>query len=74
MQGLTVLNLEQTAVTDAGVIQFLQSCPGNLHHLVLNRTSVTQAIFPHICQCAAQLKSLSLEDTKVNFQLDPTQV
>ena len=68
MQCLVFLNLEQTGVTDAGVIQYLQTRPANLLHLILNRTCITQAIFPHIQECANQLKSLSLEDTKVCIQ------
>lgn len=67
MKSLVWLNLEQTGVTDSGVIQYLQTCPTQLLNLILNRTAVSQAIFPHIHQCANQLKSLSLEDTKVRY-------
>ena len=42
---LVTLILENTAVTDAGLIHYASSCPPLLKNLDLSRTSVTQNIF-----------------------------
>ncbi|XP_052245396.1 uncharacterized protein LOC127854414 isoform X2 [Dreissena polymorpha] len=66
MPELTLLNLEQTGITDSGIIEYLDSKPPCLQHLVLNRTSATQAIFSHIHTGVPHLKILSLEGSEVS--------
>ena len=69
MPNLTWLNLEQTAITDAGMTEYLASNPLSLQHLVLSRTSVTQAMLPALHQGAPHIRTLALEGTRVILAL-----
>ncbi|XP_033762439.1 uncharacterized protein LOC117343973 isoform X2 [Pecten maximus] len=62
---LTALSLEETGVTDSGMIEYLTSCPSCLQHLNLNKTQVTEKLLPYLKDLPA-LKSLYLEHTQVS--------
>ncbi|XP_021378787.1 uncharacterized protein LOC110466558 [Mizuhopecten yessoensis] len=62
---LTALSLEETGVTDTGMIEYLTSCPTCLQHLNLNKTQVTEKLIPHLKDLPV-LKSLYLEHTQVS--------
>ena len=62
---LTTLILEDTGVTNAGVIDYAQSAPAMLCRLDLSRTAVTHDIFPALA-VMPQLQALNLEATQVH--------
>ncbi|XP_069110612.1 uncharacterized protein [Argopecten irradians] len=62
---MTALSLEETGVTDSGIIGYLTSCPSCLQHLNLNKTHVTEKILPYLKDLPA-LKSLYLEHTQLS--------
>ncbi|XP_052805572.1 uncharacterized protein LOC128234963 [Mya arenaria] len=65
MPNLAWLNLEQTGVTDLGVIQFLKTTPISLQHLILNRTTITHDVIGELHTGAPHLRSLALESTQI---------
>ncbi|KAJ8313977.1 LOW QUALITY PROTEIN: hypothetical protein KUTeg_008538 [Tegillarca granosa] len=64
LPSIVSLNLEETGITEEGLILYLASCPQCLQHLNLSRTKVTEKIFSHLKNLPA-LKSLYLEQTQV---------
>ncbi|XP_060070745.1 uncharacterized protein LOC132550670 [Ylistrum balloti] len=62
---LTALSLEETGVTDSGMMEYLSFSPTCLQHLNLNKTQVTEKLIPHLKDLPA-LKSLYLEHTQVS--------
>jgi hypothetical protein len=58
------LVIENTAVTDAGIIQYANSAPQHLANLDLSRTNVTHNILPAL-HAIPHLTKLNLEHTKV---------
>ncbi|XP_008394857.1 uncharacterized protein LOC103456832 isoform X1 [Poecilia reticulata] len=65
LKSLCVLSLDQTKVTDAGMVQYLQSAPSCLSQLSLNQTEVTEATLAALPTCVPQLRLLSIKQTKV---------
>ncbi|KAM4718720.1 uncharacterized protein FYW61_016450 [Anableps anableps] len=65
LKSLCVLSLDQTKVTDAGMVQYLQSAPSCLSQLSLNQTAVTEASLAVLPTCVPQLRLLSIKQTKV---------
>uniref|UniRef100_A0A3Q2UK78 Si:ch73-173p19.1 n=1 Tax=Fundulus heteroclitus TaxID=8078 RepID=A0A3Q2UK78_FUNHE len=65
LKSLSLLSLDQTKVTDAGMVQYLQSAPPCLSQLSLNQTAVTEATLALLPTCAPQLRLLSIKQTKV---------
>ena len=45
---LVSLNLENTGIMDAGVMEYAQTSPANLQHLNLSKTQVTHNILPSL--------------------------
>jgi len=64
LQSLTTVNLENTKVTDAGIIEYASSAPPNLQDLNVSRTDVTQAAILSL-QAIPHLRRLNLEQTKI---------
>lgn len=64
LKSLCVLSLDQTKVTDAGMVQYLQSAPSCLSQLSLNQTEVTEATLAALPTCVPQLRLLSIKQTK----------
>ncbi|XP_059182590.1 uncharacterized protein si:ch73-173p19.1 [Centropristis striata] len=62
---LCFLSLDQTKVTDAGMVLYLQSAPSCLSQLSLNQTAVTEATLVVLPTCVPQLRLLSIKHTKV---------
>uniref|UniRef100_A0A3P9NHB4 Si:ch73-173p19.1 n=1 Tax=Poecilia reticulata TaxID=8081 RepID=A0A3P9NHB4_POERE len=60
-----ITSLDQTKVTDAGMVQYLQSAPSCLSQLSLNQTEVTEATLAALPTCVPQLRLLSIKQTKV---------
>lgn len=65
LKSLCFLSLDQTKVTDAGMIVYLQSAPSCLSQLSLNLTAVTEATLAVLPSCVPQLRLLSIKQTKV---------
>lgn len=65
LKNLCLLSLDQTKVTDAGVVLYLQSAPSSLSQLSLNQTAVTEATLVVLPTCVPQLRLLSIKQTKV---------
>ncbi|KAK5601546.1 hypothetical protein CRENBAI_024114 [Crenichthys baileyi] len=65
LDSLCLLSLDQTKVTDAGMVQYLQSAPSCLSQLSLNQTAVTEATLAVLPTCLPQLRLLSIKQTKV---------
>uniref|UniRef100_A0A667ZRN9 Si:ch73-173p19.1 n=1 Tax=Myripristis murdjan TaxID=586833 RepID=A0A667ZRN9_9TELE len=66
LKSLCFLSLDQTKVTDAGMVLYLQSAPSCLTQLSLNQTAVTEATLAVLPTCAPQLRLLSIKHTKVS--------
>ncbi|XP_061569904.1 uncharacterized protein si:ch73-173p19.1 [Cololabis saira] len=66
LKSLHFLSLDQTKVTDAGMVPYLQSAPPCLSQLSLNQTAVTEATLAVLPSCVPQLRLLSIKQTKVN--------
>ncbi|XP_071777591.2 uncharacterized protein LOC139928817 [Centroberyx gerrardi] len=66
LKSLCFLSLDQTKVTDAGMVLYLQSAPSCLTQLSLNQTTVTEATLAVLPTCAPQLRLLSIKQTKVS--------
>ncbi|XP_068160283.1 uncharacterized protein si:ch73-173p19.1 [Antennarius striatus] len=65
LKNLCFLSLDQTKVTDAGMVLYLQSAPSCLSQLSLNQTAVTEATLVVLSTCVPQLRLLSIKHTKV---------
>ncbi|KAM6900148.1 uncharacterized protein FYW49_016694 [Xenentodon cancila] len=65
LKSLHFLSLDQTKVTDAGMVPYLQSAPPCLSQLSLNQTAVTEATLAVLPGCVPQLRLLSIKQTKV---------
>ncbi|XP_070841669.1 uncharacterized protein [Chaetodon trifascialis] len=65
LKNLCFLSLDQTKVTDAGMVLYLQSAPSCLSQLGLNQTAVTEATLVVLPTCVPQLRLLSIKQTKV---------
>uniref|UniRef100_A0A672I0T2 Uncharacterized LOC115394255 n=1 Tax=Salarias fasciatus TaxID=181472 RepID=A0A672I0T2_SALFA len=65
LKSLCFLSLDQTKVTDAGMVKYLQSAPSCLSQLSLNQTAVTEDTLAVLPSCVPQLRLLSIKQTKV---------
>lgn len=65
LKSLCFLSLDQTKVTDAGMVKYLHSAPSCLSQLSLNQTAVTEATLVVLPTCVPQLRLLSIKQTKV---------
>uniref|UniRef100_A0A3Q0SV66 Si:ch73-173p19.1 n=1 Tax=Amphilophus citrinellus TaxID=61819 RepID=A0A3Q0SV66_AMPCI len=65
LKSLCFLSLDQTKVTDAGMVLYLQSAPSCLSQLSLNQTAVTEATLAVLPTSVPQLRLLSIKQTKV---------
>ncbi|XP_035469679.1 uncharacterized protein si:ch73-173p19.1 isoform X2 [Scophthalmus maximus] len=65
LKSLCFLSLDQTKVTDAGMVLYLHSAPSCLSQLSLNQTAVTEATLVVLPTCVPQLRLLSIKQTKV---------
>ncbi|KAM9712730.1 uncharacterized protein ACNS7B_023178 [Menidia menidia] len=65
LKSLCFLSLDQTKVSDAGMVPYLQSAPSCLTQLSLNQTAVTEATLAVLSTCVPQLRLLSIKQTKV---------
>uniref|UniRef100_A0A673CF51 Uncharacterized LOC115410964 n=1 Tax=Sphaeramia orbicularis TaxID=375764 RepID=A0A673CF51_9TELE len=65
LKSLCFLSLDQTKVTDAGMVKYLHSAPSCLSQLSLNQTAVTEATLVLLPTCVPQLRLLSIKQTKV---------
>lgn len=65
LKSLCFLSLDQTKVSDVGMMLYLQSAPSSLSQLSLNQTSVTEATLAVLPACTPQLRLLSIKHTKV---------
>nr|XP_046227001.1 uncharacterized protein si:ch73-173p19.1 isoform X2 [Scatophagus argus] len=65
LKSLCFLSLDQTKVTDAGMVLYLQSTQSRLSQLSLNQTAVTEATLVVLTTCVPQLRLLSIKQTKV---------
>ncbi|XP_039983584.1 uncharacterized protein si:ch73-173p19.1 [Xiphias gladius] len=65
LKSLCFLSLDQTKVTDAGMVLYLQSAPSCLSQLSLNQTAVTEATLVVLPTAVPQLRLLSIKQTKV---------
>lgn len=65
LRRISSLLLDQTRVTDAGMVMYLQTAPPCLTHLSLNQTAVTEATLVVLPTCVPQLRLLSIKQTKV---------
>uniref|UniRef100_A0A3Q1H5Y9 Uncharacterized protein n=1 Tax=Anabas testudineus TaxID=64144 RepID=A0A3Q1H5Y9_ANATE len=65
LKSLCFLSLDQTKVSDSGMVLYLQSAPTCLSQLSLNQTAVTEATLVVLPACVPQLRLLSIKQTKV---------
>ncbi|XP_051538320.1 uncharacterized protein si:ch73-173p19.1 [Myxocyprinus asiaticus] len=65
LHSLTFLALDQTKVSDAGLLMYLQSGSSVLCQLSLNQTAITEATLAALTTCVPQLRMLSIKHTKV---------
>ncbi|XP_051543477.1 uncharacterized protein LOC127434637 isoform X2 [Myxocyprinus asiaticus] len=63
---LTFLALDQTKVSDTGLLMFLQSGSSVLCQLSLNQTAITESTLAALTTCVPQLRMLSIKHTKVS--------
>ncbi|XP_030625124.1 uncharacterized protein LOC115808026 [Chanos chanos] len=66
LKSLSFLALDQTKVSDIGMVAYLQSAPSSLCQLSLNQTAVTETTLAMLPTCVPQLRLLSIKHTKVN--------
>ena len=67
---LTFLALDQTKVSDFGMVVYLRSAPSSLNQLSLNQTAVTEATLAELPSSTPQLRLLSIKHTKVSIRSD----
>lgn len=65
LKSLSFLSLDQTKVSDVGLVLYLQSAPSTLTQLSLNQTAVTEATLAALPTCIPQLRLLSIKQTMV---------
>ncbi|KAM9839815.1 uncharacterized protein ACBR49_016806 [Aulostomus maculatus] len=65
LKSLRFLFLDQTKVTDAGMVLYLQSAPSCLSQLSLSQTAITGATLAVLPRCVPQLRLLNIKLTKV---------
>ncbi|XP_026148300.1 uncharacterized protein LOC113121753 isoform X2 [Mastacembelus armatus] len=65
LKNLCFLSLDQTKVTDTGMVLYVQSAPSCLAQLSLNQTAVTEATLVVLPTYVPQLRLLSIKQTKV---------
>ncbi|XP_050798418.1 uncharacterized protein LOC127045815 isoform X3 [Gopherus flavomarginatus] len=63
---LSHLALDQTKISDCGMVDFLHSGPSALSHLLLNRTAITESTLRLLPQYAPHLALLSLQQTEIS--------
>ncbi|KPP61433.1 hypothetical protein Z043_120468, partial [Scleropages formosus] len=63
---LSSLSLDQTKVSDVGMVLYLQLAPSSLVQLSLNQTSVMEATLEALPSFVPQLRLLSVKHTKVS--------
>ncbi|XP_066533589.1 uncharacterized protein si:ch73-173p19.1 [Hoplias malabaricus] len=66
LQCLSFLSLDQTKVSDSGLMMYLRSAPPVLVHLSLNETAITETTLTAISQCLPQLRQLNIARTLVS--------
>ncbi|XP_072513103.1 uncharacterized protein [Salminus brasiliensis] len=66
LQCLSLLALNKTKVSDAGLLVYLKSAPSTLAQLGLNETAITEATLTALPKCVPQLRLLSIARTKVS--------
>ncbi|KAG1944277.1 uncharacterized protein si:ch73-173p19.1 [Pimephales promelas] len=66
LRSLTFLALDQTKVSDAGLLMYLQSGSSALCQLSLNQTGITERTLRALPSCVPQLRMLSIKHTKVS--------
>uniref|UniRef100_A0A672RPY8 Uncharacterized LOC107599662 n=1 Tax=Sinocyclocheilus grahami TaxID=75366 RepID=A0A672RPY8_SINGR len=66
LRSLTFLALDQTKVSDAGLLMYLQSGSLALCQLSLNHTAITESTLRALPACVPQLRMLSIKHTKVS--------
>ncbi|XP_063062726.1 uncharacterized protein si:ch73-173p19.1 isoform X2 [Engraulis encrasicolus] len=62
---LSFLALDQTKISDSGLVLYLRSAPSSLVQLSLNQTAITEATLAELPSCTPQLRLLSIKHTKV---------
>ncbi|KAM9333673.1 uncharacterized protein KZ484_018676 isoform 1-T3 [Pholidichthys leucotaenia] len=65
LKSLCFLSLDQTKVTDAGMVVYLHSAPSCLSQLSLNQTAISEAMLTVLPTFVPQLRLLSIKQTKV---------
>ena len=70
LKSLTFLSLDQTKVSDAGMLPYLGSAPASLSQLSLNNTAVTEATLAALPTSTPHLRFLSIKQTKVGKPRD----
>ena len=65
LKSLTFLSLDQTKVSDAGMLPYLHSAPASLSQLSLNNTAVTEVTLAALPTSTPHLRFLSIKQTKV---------
>ncbi|XP_041103536.1 uncharacterized protein si:ch73-173p19.1 [Polyodon spathula] len=65
LKSLSFLSLDQTKVSDAGMVIFLESAPSSLIQLSLNQTGITEKTLAMLPSSVPQLKLLSIKQTKI---------
>ncbi|XP_058486395.1 uncharacterized protein si:ch73-173p19.1 [Solea solea] len=65
LKSLSLLFLDQTKVSDAGMVMYLQSAPSCLIQLSLNETAVTEATLAVLPACVPHLRHLSIKLTEI---------
>lgn len=66
LRSLSFLSLDQTKVSDAGVLPYLRSAPPCLSQLSLNNTAITEATLAALPPSVPHLRFLSIKQTKVS--------
>uniref|UniRef100_A0A671NCL0 Uncharacterized LOC107677144 n=1 Tax=Sinocyclocheilus anshuiensis TaxID=1608454 RepID=A0A671NCL0_9TELE len=66
LRSLTFLALDQTKVSDAGLLMYLQSGSLALCQLSLNHTAITESTLRALPTCVPQLRMLSIKHIKVS--------
>ncbi|CAL8293772.1 unnamed protein product [Lota lota] len=66
LKSLTFLSLDQTKVSDAGMLPYLCSAPASISQLSLNNTAITEATLAALPTSTPHLRFLSIKQTKVS--------
>ncbi|XP_078060293.1 uncharacterized protein LOC144486062 isoform X2 [Mustelus asterias] len=65
LNSLSHLILDQTKVSDSGMMDYLAGAPASLVHLSLNQTGITETMLTTLPATVPQLRFLSIKHTKV---------